>query len=103
MGFCNLQFSLFIFKINNLYFFKDENSGKITNLLETLVKAHNKNEYIKVVNLFEENFINQTKSTSSTAQTKITQSYLHLYAESLLNLVKKNIFFFFFFFPNLAQ
>ena len=60
-------------------------TNKNENLLENITQAHNDKQFLNVINHFEENYLKQNQSLSSKA--KISQTYLHLYAKSLLNLV----------------
>ena len=64
----------------------------MTNLLENITKAYNDKRFLAVINLFEANFLRQDQSSNS-SRANITQAYLHLYAKSLLNLVKETFFF----------
>ena len=63
----------------------------MTNLLEKITKAYNDKQFLRVINLFEVNFLRQDQSSNS-SRANITQAYLHLYAKSLLNLVIYTVF-----------
>jgi hypothetical protein len=54
-----------------------------SDLLQSIIKARNEKKYLTVINQFENNFLNPEQSS----KVNITQTYLHLYAKSLLDLV----------------
>jgi len=66
----------------------DDNSNqeKITNLLETTSKAYDNKDFLRVIKLFEQNFLNQSSSSSSPKE-NLSRTHLNFYAKSLLNLV----------------